>query len=146
MLPTHTLNTVIKLSLRWMSDDEFSRGTEQKPPLRSDGGGSLLDRVFGALTHRRRRYILYYVREHERTDVADLAAHVAAREQNAAIENVSPSTIERVQRELVHAHLPKLDDYGLVEYDRRSDAVCYNHPPKQLEHVLDIAAAIERPD
>lgn len=128
-----------------MSDDEFSGDAQQKPSVRCDGSGSLPDRVFEALSHRRRRYVFYHVRNHERTDVDDLAARVAAWEQNTSIEHVSSRTIERVQRELVHAHLPKLADYGLIEYDQRSGAVSYDRPPTQLERVLDVVAAIERP-
>lgn len=37
---------------------------------------------------------------------------------------------------LVHSHLPKLAEYGVIEYDPRSGTVRYR-PDEQVETVLD---------
>jgi hypothetical protein len=52
---------------------------------------------------------------------------------------------EQVHAELVHSHLPKLEDYGLVEYDPRTGDVGYTYPPSILDDVLKLAATIEEP-
>lgn len=51
----------------------------------------------------------------------DLAAAVADRETDAAM--ASNETVERVAVSLHHSHLPMMDDFGLIEYDRESTRV-----------------------
>ncbi|WP_114579390.1 hypothetical protein [Saliphagus sp. LR7] len=46
-----------------------------------------------------------------------------------------PSAHDQLRLELHHAHLPKLDDVGIVEYDPRSETVRY-HPTPRLEKLL----------
>lgn len=114
-------------------------------PAFSDGGESLPSRVFGALIHPRRRYVLYYLRDCNGAQIDDLAVQITAWERDIRIEDVPPETSERVHAELVQSHLPKLEDYGFVEYDRRSNAVHYTYPPTLLDDVIELAATIESP-
>lgn len=111
--------------------------------MAGDGGRSLLDRIFGALSNARRRFVLYQVRERGPTDEADLATVVAAWEQGVPAEAVSAETSREVRIDLRHVHLPKLEDYGLVEYDRRSGTVCYSYPPNVLDDIVDLAGRVE---
>ena len=129
-----------------MSDDEFGKDIQQETPVCSDGGHSLIDRVFGALAHQRRRYVLYYLRDHKRAETGDLAVQIVAWEQDVSIDEVPAEAANEVSTQLVHSHLPKLAKYNLVEYDRRSGSVCYNHPPSLLEKLLDLAATVENLD
>jgi len=110
-----------------------------------DGGKILLDRIFGALSHRCRRYILYYLREHGTADVDDVVTHVAIRKQGVADGDVSEATRQRIKTDIVHTHIEKLEDYRLVDYDRRSETVCYSYPPTLLNEIIDIAATFESP-
>ena len=127
-----------------MTDEDGECATAE-PPMRSDGGESLLSRVFGALAHQRRRYVLYYLRENEQVGTDELADQVAAWERSVPVDEVSADAAERVHVELVHTHLPKLEDYGLVDYDQRNGDVRYTYPPSVLDDVLKLAADIEDP-
>lgn len=128
-----------------MADEDRERALESPPKMRTDGGKSLLDRVFGALSHQRRRYTLYYLRENDEAEVDELASQVAAWERDVPVVDVPAEASEEVRSELVHSHLPKLEEYGLVEYDQRSGAVVYTNPPTLLDEALKLAVAIENP-
>ena len=128
-----------------MSDDGSGQDPAQEISVANGGTDPLLSRVFAALANRRRRHVLYYLRDHDRAQIDDLAVHIAAWEQEIPVTEVLPEDADRVYTDLVHSHLPKLADYGLVEYDRRSDAVCYTYPPVLLDEAIDIAASLENP-
>lgn len=112
-------------------------------PVGTDGGHSLLTRVFGSLSDPRRRGVLYYLRDSGQADVEDLACALAAWEREVACEDVAEEVSQRVRADLRHVHLPKLEDYRIVDFDARSGTVSYGHPPDVLEDVIDIAATVE---
>lgn len=126
-----------------MSDEDCEHAAAGETPVLSDGGEALLSRVFGALAHRRRRYALYYLRDHEQVQTDELARQIVAWERDVPADEVPAEASERVHAELVHSHLPKLEDYGLVEYDRRSGDIGYTYPPSVLDDVLKLAATVE---
>ncbi len=103
-----------------------------------------LDLVFGLLSNRHRRYVLYYLQS-QTDDVAtidELAHHVLTLD-----EDLEPSVDNRRQvvMSLQHTHLPKLEDIGVVEHDARSETVRYWTQPS-LEELLDHARYKELPD
>lgn len=126
-----------------MSDDTCDWEAAQETPAVHDGGQSLLTWIFEALRHPRRRYTLYYLRDHDHASTDEVATYVAAQERGVAVDAVSADAVERVETALVHRHLPRLEEYGLIDYDRRSDAVSYAHPPSVLDEALELAAAFE---
>jgi DNA-binding transcriptional ArsR family regulator len=126
-----------------MSDDEFGTGADEDNSVVSDGGRSLLSRIFEALADPRRRFVLYYLRDHGEATVDDLAVHIAAWERDVPASEVSDEDTQQIAVELVHSHLPRLEDEGLVEYDPRTETVSYSYPPSLLSEALDIAAVIE---
>lgn len=122
------------------SDENPSEG---KP--RVTDGGERLGEIFEAMTDQRRRYVLYFLQEEEVADIETLAEHVAAWEQDITVEAVSEDEVTNVQIDLFHTHLPKLQDAGLVEYDRRSRTARYRLPSALINKLLQLAARIERP-
>ena len=82
-----------------------------------------LDGIYGLLAASRRRYILYYVSENERTSVEELSLQVTAWENDEPVSAVGESDRRDVVVSLRHAHLPKLESHGVVEYDERSGKV-----------------------
>ena len=123
-----------------MSDDESTQDTPQKTFGAKDGGHSLVERIFGALASKRRRYILYCLQDQENIQIGALATQLTAWEQGVPRNGVPPNTWQDVHANLVHTHLPKLADFGLIEYDQRSGAIRYTDAPTAFEEVLALAA------
>ncbi len=91
-----------------------------------DGSGSTFDRLFRALADQRRRYILYSLQlaSSETVTLEELVTHVA----NWETEPGTPLTEdhrEELTIALQHHHLPKLEDYGMIDYDPRTEMICY---------------------
>ena len=101
-----------------------------------------LDTVFEVLSERRRRYALYVLHRSEdgAMTIDRLAERVAEMEREdrpAADANGSDERSERIAEELRRRHLATLIDAGIVEYDERSETVCYHRRPaleEWLEH------------
>ncbi|KTG27028.1 DUF7344 domain-containing protein [Haloferax profundi] len=76
------------------------------------------DELFRILSNSRRRQILYFLhRADEAISLKQLAAMVAARENETAVEDVTDEERQRVYISLYQTHLPKLESAGLVQYD-----------------------------
>lgn len=75
------------------------------------------DVAFDLLSNARRRYVLCYVRERGETSVGELSRYTAAWENDLAPPTVSSSQRKRVYTALHQTHLPRLDEYGIVDYD-----------------------------
>ena len=115
-----------------------------------------LDVVFQLLSNNRRRYALYHLNDQSDgvTTVETLTESVISFERMATITDGAPGATvrplsdgdcedgpteyhERVRMDLTHAHLPKLEDAGLIEHDSRSEMVRYWGQPslkELLEH------------
>lgn len=88
---------------------------------KADGGTEALTVILEALTHRRRRYVLYYL--HERSEPAEaeeIAKQILAWETDRDPDAVTTEEAEQVLADLYHNHLPRLADEGLIDYDRRT--------------------------
>jgi len=95
------------------------RRTDGRLFFRSGGRetGRDIDVVFDVLSDRRRRIVLDYLREYEGEWVSTgtLADRVASWE----VELYDPASVsvESIEIDLAHGHLPKLDESGLIECD-----------------------------
>lgn len=83
------------------------------------------DELFDLLQSERRRrvarHLLEFVGEPVPVDV--LASGVARQEHDAPVDGLAPEVRERVAISLDHAHLPRLDAAGVVDYDRERGSV-----------------------
>lgn len=97
--------------------------------------------LFEVLAVRRRRIALSVLTERELPiDVGTLGQAVAERERSAPDEQ----TVHRVRMSLHHAHLPKLADAGLVEYDWERCVV--EESVDELGSLLDSVDAVAQHD
>ena len=77
------------------------------------------DDVFHILQTKRRRIVLRYFRTADGpVRLRDLAEHVAAREHDVTVAEVTSDQRQRVYISLYQNHLPKLDEAGGVRYDK----------------------------
>lgn len=128
------------------SDDDAARSETSRSRSNRDGIHRQFEALLDVLTARRRRYALYYLRDHEVADLTSLATHLAAIERDVPVSALGDDDIARVETELVHADLPALADAQLLEFDRRSGTLRYSAPPPLLEALLRLSAHIDAPD
>lgn len=105
-----------------------------------------LDDVLDLLANSRRRDVLYYLASTELTDVGTLAEEMAALDEGCSVDEVPQENRKRIQIELVHMHLPKLDDAGAIEFDPRSEIIRCREVPRVLRIVLKNCMDIEVED
>ncbi|ELY49190.1 DUF7344 domain-containing protein [Natronolimnohabitans innermongolicus] len=100
-----------------------------------------LDDIYELLSESRRRYILYYFLDNEHANVEGLSLQIAAWELDSTVDVVTEERKQRVTTSLIHSHLPKLADYGLIEYDGRTGDVVATD---ELDDVCDTIARARR--
>ncbi|MFB1065140.1 hypothetical protein [Natrinema sp. H-ect4] len=102
------------------SDPQFDETAELSP-----------DDIFHVLqTNRRREAIRYLLDEDELTKMRDVAEHVAAKEHETTVAQLTSAQRQRVYIPLYQSHLPKLDKKGIIEYDQPRGVV---RPTDRLE-------------
>ncbi|ADJ15164.1 DUF7344 domain-containing protein [Halalkalicoccus jeotgali] len=79
------------------------------------------DDLFHLLQNARRRAVLRYFAAHpgkEEFNMRAVAEAIAAWENETTVEQLSSDQRQRVYIALYQSHLPKLDDYGVIEYNQ----------------------------
>lgn len=105
-----------------------------------------LDQIFDLLSKRRRRYVLYYLEQHDGpVSVDDLAEAVAEWERDPASVQITDGGSTRIEIELKHNHLPRADAADLVEYDPEANVVRITDDSVEFEAILTVARLVERP-
>lgn len=79
--------------------------------------------VFELLSRSRCRYVTYYFLKNQHTNVEQLSRQITAWERSVSLDSVSEREQRPVKTSLIHDHLPRLAEHGLLEYDRRSGDV-----------------------
>jgi hypothetical protein len=103
--------------------------------------------VFELLQNQRRRRVLRYLTTETdgRATLSDLAEHVAGLENDVPPDRVTSTQRKRVYVGLYQAHLPKLDDYGVVDFDKHRGTVDLRDTT-DLDPCLEWVAAVEDDD
>lgn len=93
--------------------------------------------VFELLTHRHRRYALYYLSQRlGAVGLPDLVEAITLREGERAPD--------RLAAEFHHRHLPKLVDAGVVEYDPDRERIRRLPAAEALDPHLELAIGRDR--
>jgi len=104
------------------------------------------DELFDVLSSRRRRYALHVLKGREEpVELGDVAEQVAAWEYGEDVTEVSYDERKRVYTALQQSHLPKMDDAGVVSFDKNRGVV---EPTPALEDVrvyMDVVKGREIP-
>lgn len=82
-----------------------------------------LEEVFRALADKRRRHVLFCLKEHQSVSLADLAEFVAEREKGKHLTEISSEAVRDVYFTLYHNHVPVLEKADLVHYEQEEDLV-----------------------
>lgn len=88
--------------------------------------------AFDTLSNERRRWVVRDLLADTggETDLGELSARVAARENDTTPAEVTPAQRRRVYTALQQSHLPRMADQGLIDYDEDRGVV---RPTQQLE-------------
>ncbi len=78
------------------------------------------DEIFHLLQTNRRRDTIRYLLElgEDSVKMRDIAEHVAAREHDTTVAELTSAQRQRVYIPLYQSHLPKLDKKGVIEYNK----------------------------
>ncbi|PSP91446.1 hypothetical protein BRC87_02895 [Halobacteriales archaeon QS_4_66_20] len=118
---------------REQSDAETVSATPEIHEHRSRELG--LDQLFEVLQNQRRRCVLKYLREHEEaTTLSDLSEQIAAWENDKEVRRISSSERKRVYVALYQCHLPKMDDMGVVEFEKARGTI---EPGEHIERCYE---------
>ena len=90
----------------------------------SDSDEFTPDDIFDLLSNHRRRMVLYYLRRNGMSaEVNEIAAAVAAIENDTTVEELTDQQRKRVYVSLYQTHLPKMAEMNIIEYDKEGGTV-----------------------
>lgn len=97
------------------------------------------DQIFTVLSNRRRRWVLHYLKgcEEQRIDLRTLVDTIAAWEYETSAEDLPWKKRKRIYTALRQSHLPKLDDAGVIEYDRDRGEVALTDDAETVRMYLE---------
>lgn len=100
----------------------------------SDDPNLSLDEIFELLKNERRREVIHYLlsAENNTTTLSDLAEHIAAKENDIDITQLSSDQRKRVYIGLYQCHLPKMDEMGVIDFDNNRGDVELNGAVDQV--------------
>lgn len=120
-----------------------TRVTANGPP---DASTSRLDDLFAALSRRRRRIALAYLRRRsEPVVLGDVVTAVQSLE-NSGWGGESADSTSQVYASLYHVHLPALVRCHLIAYDEETDLVEYMATGERDELVASLLEVADRAD
>lgn len=105
------------------------------------------DQVFGMLSNRRRRWVLYALTQQD-GDAADFGTVVDA--VSAWEYDVDPTELSWKQRKRIYtalrqSHLPKLDETGIINYDRDRGTVELTEHAQEVQLYLEYVPSDDIP-
>lgn len=110
------------------------------------GPGPDEDDLFEVLSNRRRRYAVHAIKqEGEAVDLGDIAERVASWEYDVERAELSYDERKRVYTALQQSHLPKMDDAGIVAYDKDRGVIEPKPALEDAEVYMDIVQGREIP-
>ncbi len=119
--------------------------------LRTSGGAGSetipRDQVFSMLSNRRRRWVLDALTQQD-SDAADFRTvvdAVSAREYDVDPAELSWKQRKRIYTALRQSHLPKLDDTGIIDYDRDRGTVELTEEAKEVQLYLEYVPSHDIP-
>jgi hypothetical protein len=95
------------------------------------------DTVYDLLSNKRRRYVISKLRRADgAVSVNELSEAVAAWENDVDVDELTDKQVKRVYVSLYQIHVPKLDEAGLVDYDKEAGTVELTPTVSQLDSYL----------
>ncbi len=122
-----------------MSEIDLSqlRGIGDAP--RTNGSELSIDETFELLKNARRRAVVRYLLQQEgKANLSELAEHIAAAENGISVHELSSDQRKRVYIGLYQCHLPKMDNLGVIEYDKNRGSIVLQESVSQLLPYMEL--------
>ncbi|UWG46460.1 putative trancriptional regulator, ArsR family [Halanaeroarchaeum sp. HSR-CO] len=104
------------------------------------------DDLFEILSNRRRRYVVHALEQaDEPMQIGEVAERVAAWEYDVDESELSYDERKRVYTALQQSHLPKMDDIGIVEYDKNRGTIEPQPGLAEVDVYIDVVSGREIP-
>jgi hypothetical protein len=105
------------------------------------------DELFDVLANRRRRFAVHLLKREEKaeTRIGDMAEQIAAWENGVDTTEITGSERKRVYTALQQSHLPKMDDAGVVEFNKDRGIVKPTPALQNVELYMDVVEGKEIP-
>lgn len=106
------------------------------------------DEIYETLSNRRRRYVLHYLRQGDTyVEMSALATQIARWENNEGHRENGPAPDDRkhVYTALQQFHLPKMEEMGIVAYNRSDATVELTEMGSDLDVYLDVVRGSDVP-
>ncbi len=118
-----------------------SRIEELVDPLPDELSVDTVLRLFG---ERRRRLIVNRLSQHDvALPLADVAKEVVAEKNDVALPETDDDVVLSVYLALYHNDIPRLEDHGIVEYEREKDVVRLSGDSERLLELLALLGGDE---
>jgi len=101
----------------------------------------MIDDVFELLADWRRRAIVLHFADTEASSATVETLVTAVAQRGMGRDGLDVGSVSAVRTDLVEVHLPRLDEKGVLDFDRRSESVRYWGQPtveKWAEHVDEV--------
>ena len=83
--------------------------------------------------------VIRFLRENDgETVLNDLAEHIAAKENDTTVRQLSSDQRKRVYIGLYQCHLPKMDSLGVIDYDKNRGTIELQASVTQLLEYMDL--------
>lgn len=129
------------------SQEHGGESTDEDGDSPSEVSSLSKDEIFHLLQNERRRLVLRYLRgTEEPVRMRDVAEQVAAWEHDTTVAELTSKQRQRVYIPLYQSHLSKLDEAGLIDYQKNRGIVERKPFADQVDQYLQAAPATESSD
>ena len=102
--------------------------------------------IYRLISARRRRHVIHYLKQNNsQGELSELATQIAAWEHDTHPDKITSGQRKAAYTALRQAHLPKLDDAGIVSYDTTTGDVRLTETAEELTAYLEIVPENEIP-
>lgn len=128
-----------------MGENQSGRGQTEREPSTDRSPTLCDDRLYRALASTRRRRLLYVLLVEEECRVEKLATVLAGWDATETGTMTTADARQEILVELVHAHLPRLAEDGLVAHDRENDTVRIEPLDESVVDLISQSVESEQP-